>query len=63
MTRRAMVEVLEPATTRDYYSLRVGVRMRVILRLAVYRQSVHFRENPLDTHDQNFYFPNEHLRL
>jgi hypothetical protein len=36
---------------------------RVTLRLAVYRQSVHLGDNPLETHDQNFYFPTEHLRL
>jgi hypothetical protein len=29
--------------------LRVGVEVRVILRLAVYRQSVRFREKPLET--------------
>jgi hypothetical protein len=29
---------------------------RVTLRLAVYQQSVHLGVNPLETHDQNFFF-------
>jgi hypothetical protein len=29
-----------------------GVRVRVTLRLAVYRQSVHLRSKPLAAHDQ-----------
>jgi hypothetical protein len=41
----------------------VRVRVRVTLRLAVYRQSVHLGDKPLETHDQNFYFPTERLRL
>jgi hypothetical protein len=43
--------------------VRVRVRVRVILRLAVYRLSVCLGEKPLETHDQNLYFPTEHLRL
>jgi hypothetical protein len=35
-------------------------RVRVTLRLAVYRQSVRLGDKPLETHDQNFYFPAEH---
>jgi hypothetical protein len=37
--------------------------VRVTLRLAVYRQSVGLDDKPLETHDQNFYFQTEHLRL
>jgi hypothetical protein len=37
--------------------------VRVTLRLAVYRQSVRLGDEPLETHDQNFYFPTEHLRF
>jgi hypothetical protein len=44
-------------------SVRVRVRVRVTLRLAVYRQSVRLGDKPLETHDQKFYFPTEHLRL
>jgi hypothetical protein len=36
---------------------------RVILRLALYRLSVLLGDKPFETHDQNFYFPTEHLRL
>jgi hypothetical protein len=35
----------------------------VTLRLGVYRQSVRLGDKTLETHDQNFYFPTEHLRL
>jgi hypothetical protein len=41
---------------------RVRVRVRVTLRLAVYRQSVRFDDKPLETHDQ-YILPNEHLLL
>jgi hypothetical protein len=34
----------------------------VTLRLAVYCQSVRLGDKPLENHDQNFYFPTEHLR-
>jgi hypothetical protein len=43
--------------------VRVRVRVRVTLRLTFYLQSVRLGDKPLDTHDQNFYFPTEHLRL
>jgi hypothetical protein len=39
------------------------VRGRVTLRLAVYRQSGRLGDKLLETHDQNFYFQTEHLRL
>jgi hypothetical protein len=39
------------------------LKVEVTLRLAVYRQSVRLGDKPLETHDQNFYFPTEHLRL
>jgi hypothetical protein len=38
-------------------------RVRVTLRLAVYRQSVRLSDKPLVTHDQEFDFPSENLRL
>jgi hypothetical protein len=34
------------------------VRVRVTLRLTVYRQSVHLGDKPLETHDQYFFQPN-----
>jgi hypothetical protein len=34
----------------------VRVRVRITLRLAVYRQSIHLGAKPLETHDQRFYF-------
>jgi hypothetical protein len=43
--------------------VRVTVRVRVTLRLAVYRQSLRLGAEPLETHNQQFYFPTEHLRL
>jgi hypothetical protein len=53
-TRKATVELLESDTFQ--------VKIKVILRLAVYCQSVLLGEKPLETHDQNFYFPTNHLR-
>jgi hypothetical protein len=60
-------------TTSNYSSLAylytsddstlVRVRVRVTLRLAVYRQSLRLGDKPLKAHDQNFYFPTKHLRL
>jgi hypothetical protein len=50
-TRRATVEVLDPASTRNYWTLRV----RVTLRLADYRQSVRLGAKPLETHGRNFF--------
>jgi hypothetical protein len=38
------------------------LRIRVTLRLAVYRQSVHLGAKPLEAHDL-YFFPTEHLRL
>jgi hypothetical protein len=38
-------------------------RVRAALQLAVYRQSVRLGTKPLETHDQEFYFPTEQLRL
>jgi hypothetical protein len=38
------------------------VCVRVTLRLAIYRQSVHLADKPLETHD-HYLFPAEHLRL
>jgi hypothetical protein len=45
------------------YSRIVCVRVRVTSRLAVYHQTVRLGDNPLETHDHNFYFPIEHLLL
>jgi hypothetical protein len=39
------------------------IRVRVTLRLAVYRQSVCLVVKLLETYDQSFYFPTERLRL
>jgi hypothetical protein len=39
------------------------VRVRVTLWLAVYRQSFCLGDEPLETHNQNIYFPTEHLWL
>jgi hypothetical protein len=41
----------------------IKVRVRVTLRLEVYRQSVRLGDKPLETHDQKFYLPLKHLRL
>jgi hypothetical protein len=43
--------------TTQYFRIRV----RVTLRLAVYRKSVSVRAKPLETHYQYFLFPTEHL--
>jgi hypothetical protein len=40
----------------------VKVKVKVTLRLAVYRQSVCFGVKPLETHGQNFLFPTEPFR-
>jgi hypothetical protein len=37
--------------------------VRVTLRLAVYSQPVRLGDKSLETHDQQFHFPTEHLRL
>jgi hypothetical protein len=42
---------------------RTRVRVRINLRMAVYRKTVRLGDKPLETHDQNFYFPTEHLPL
>jgi hypothetical protein len=44
-------------------SLLLRVRVRVTLRLAVYRQSVRLGDKPLETHDTVVFSPTEHLRL
>jgi hypothetical protein len=41
---------------------KVKVKVRVTLRLAVYRQSVCLGVKPLETHDQNFFPPTEPFR-
>jgi hypothetical protein len=42
---------------------KVRVRVKVTSQLAVYRKSVRLGDKPLETHDQDFLFPTEHLRL
>jgi hypothetical protein len=46
--------------TKHKYTLwtecRILIRVRVTLRLAVYRQSVRLGDKPLETHNQNFFF-------
>jgi hypothetical protein len=54
-THRVMVEVFNPASTW-VYSTCSTVRVRVTLRLAVYRQSVRLGVRPLEAHDQRFFF-------
>jgi hypothetical protein len=54
------MELFPPSgeSVRDAYSVgfvRVRVRIRVTLRLAVYRQSVRLGDNPFETHDQIFF--------
>jgi hypothetical protein len=39
------------------YDLTANVKVKVTLRLAVYRQSVCLGVKPLETHDQKFLFP------
>jgi hypothetical protein len=39
------------------------VGVRIILTMAVYRQSLRLGDKPLETHNQNIYFPNAHVRL
>jgi hypothetical protein len=46
----------------SYKSLLFKVRVRVTLRLAVYRQSVLLGVKPLENHDQRFIFATEPLR-
>jgi hypothetical protein len=59
-TRKATVEVLEPASTRGETLNRA--RSIVTLRLAAYHQSVLLGTKPLEVHDQrSFYFATEPL--
>jgi hypothetical protein len=55
-TRRATVDVFETASTRAQQQLKVKVK--VTLRLAVYRQSFRFGAKPLEDHDQGSFFSN-----
>jgi hypothetical protein len=57
-TLRTTMEVFEPASTRA--SIKFGVRVRVSLRLAVYRQSVPLGAKPLEVHDQRLFQPNSY---
>jgi hypothetical protein len=49
-TRRATVEVFEPASTRAWL-----IQVKVTLRLVVYRQSVHVGAKPLEDHVQRIW--------
>jgi hypothetical protein len=40
----------------------VKIKVKVTLRLAIYRQSVRLGVKPLETHDQTFFFSTELLR-
>jgi hypothetical protein len=42
-------------------TVRVRIKVRVTLRLAIYRQSVHLSAEPLETH--KYLFSTEHLQL
>jgi hypothetical protein len=55
---RAFMSGEYPATELSQFP----VRVRVTLRLAVYRQSVRLSDKPLETHDRYFY-PSKQLRL
>jgi hypothetical protein len=55
-TRRATVEAFEPVSTR--LDCRFKIKVKFILRLAVYRQSLRLGVRPLEAHDQRF-FPTE----
>jgi hypothetical protein len=50
---QSMVEVFEPASTRSRIA---QVKVKVTLKLAVYRQSVRLGAKPLETHDQRLFF-------
>jgi hypothetical protein len=58
--QRIRSRVLVQWDSRPYFTLTEPVRVKVTLRLAVYRQSVRFCAKPLETHGQNF-FSIEHL--
>jgi hypothetical protein len=45
------------------YNCLTSIRVQITLWLAVFCQSVHFGDKPLETHNQNFYFSTELLRL
>jgi hypothetical protein len=53
-TRRATVEVFEPLSTLEFKDW-VRARVRVTLRLAVYRLSLRLGAKPLEDHDQRFF--------
>jgi hypothetical protein len=57
-TRKATVEVFDPLTDSEsdlLYDWQVKAKVRVTLRLAVYRQSVRLGVKPLETHDQRLF--------
>jgi hypothetical protein len=45
------------------YKSLTRVRVKITLGLAVFCQSFHLGDKHLETHNQNFYFPTEHLWL
>jgi hypothetical protein len=49
--------------TWEWIEIEAWFRVRVTLRLAVYRPSVRLGAKPLETHDQRFLFSTEHLQL
>jgi hypothetical protein len=59
------IRQLLPSRTKERHkkTLNQYFRVRVTLRLAVYRQSVRLGDKHFEAHDQNVYFPNEHLQL
>jgi hypothetical protein len=46
----------EPRIATAHSQITVKVKVKVTLRLAVYRQSVRLGVKPLETHDQIFFF-------
>jgi hypothetical protein len=52
-TRKTTVEVFDPASTQDLF--KVKVKVKVTLRLAVYRQLVRLGARPPETHDRKLF--------
>jgi hypothetical protein len=48
---RKFESLVQIADRRAPWKMRYGVRVRVTLRLAVYRQSIRLGPEPLETHD------------
>jgi hypothetical protein len=51
-----------PSSLTQKGEVKVSIKVRITLRLAAYRLSVHLGVRPLETHDQRFFFSTELLR-